>query len=202
MNTYNRHQNTLSALSKGQRPSWHCTIGGHLPSSSSAEFIDSLESIPGTPASSIVSASDTDHRSFRERRGMTFFISFTRPIFGPVTPAKDHLELRTGFLPRRRKASAPRPASPNFCSKHSHGSWVLLGVRSATRMPVPCISMFLCDGQSYTREKRAMMYRPGNILHENCGATGMIRRSPLYFDSSQTCIKSSLFRKNASEHQV
>ncbi len=53
--------------------------------------------------------------------------------------------------------------------------------------------MFLCDGQSYTREKRAMMYHPGNILHENRSVTGMIWRSPLYFESSQTCIKLIFF---------
>ncbi|PBK65463.1 hypothetical protein ARMSODRAFT_1022268 [Armillaria solidipes] len=82
----------------------------HPPSSSSTESIDSLNSVPGTTTSSISSASDGDGRSLRERRGVTFFISFTRPDFGPIIPAKGHLEPRAGSLPRRRKGSAPRPA--------------------------------------------------------------------------------------------
>ncbi len=66
------------------------------PSSSSTESIDSLNSLPGTTTSSILSVSDGDGRSLRDRRGVTFFISFTRPNLGPVIPAKGHLEPRAG----------------------------------------------------------------------------------------------------------
>ncbi|PBK82186.1 hypothetical protein ARMGADRAFT_1090565 [Armillaria gallica] len=98
------------------------TLYNHPPSSSSTESLDSLDSELGTTASSMQSASDGEGRSLRERRGVTFFISFTRPNLGPVIPAKGHLEPRAGSLPRRRKASAPRIAPTKIVVEANMGA--------------------------------------------------------------------------------
>ncbi|KAF9041000.1 hypothetical protein BDZ89DRAFT_1060271 [Hymenopellis radicata] len=89
-------------------PSSASSSSSSLLSSSSSSSSSSSFSLPSTTASSS-SYSPSPVTTLRERRGVTFFIEFTRPFLEDI-PAKGRVGPTAGSLPRsRRRVAPPRP---------------------------------------------------------------------------------------------